>query len=112
MSYSNEELIEELMWDAYEKGMGTNLIDLASDIQSKEKMERVDAFQSAYIQLGIRQIKIAKFKKNKNGSKQLVCSECDIPIKEYWRMDSDEKRAADREITIPAQYCENCKTNI
>ena len=112
MSYSNEELIEELMWDAHEKGMGSQLIDLAGDIQSREKMERVDAFQRAYIQLGIRQIKIAKFKKNKNGGKDLVCSKCEVPIKEYWKMDNEERRALVREITIPAQYCDNCKTNI
>lgn len=112
MSYSNEELIEELMWDAHEKGMGSKLIDLASDIQSREKMERVDAFQRAYAQLGIKQIKIAKFKKDKNGSKSMVCYECNLPIKEYWRMSDEEKMAANREVIIPAQYCDNCKTNI
>ena len=112
MSYSNEELIEELMWDAHDKGMGDKLIDLASEIQSREKIERVNAFQAAYDKLGIEQIKIARFKKNKNGAKEMICSKCETAIKEYWKMEDEEKMAADRKITIDAQYCENCKTNI
>ena len=112
MSWSNEELIEELMWEAHEKGMGTMLIELAGEIQGKEKVERVLSFQRAYNELKINEIKIAIFRKTKNGDKELVCSKCDTTIKEYWKMDSDEQKAADREITIPAQYCENCKTNI
>ena len=62
--------------------------------------------------LGIDEIKIAKFQKNPNGSKFMICNECEVPLKEYWRMSSEEKDAADRKTTIPAQYCENCKTKI
>jgi ribosomal protein L34E len=112
MSWSNEELIEELMWEAHEKGLGSELIDLASAIQSSEKLDRTESFQRAYDKLKIGEIKIAKFQKKPNGSKVMVCHECDEPLKEYWKMTEEEKMAADRQTTIPAQYCENCKTNI
>ena len=109
MSWSNEELIEELMWEAHEKGLGEKLIDLATEIQSREKLERVSSFQMAYDQLKIGDFKISKFRKNRTGAKELICYDCETPIKEYWRMDEEEKMAADRKMTIPAQYCENCK---
>ena len=109
MSWSNEELIEELMWEAHEKGMGDKLIELANEFRTKQKIDRIQAFQMAYNDLGIKEIKIAKFKKNVTGAKELVCHKCEVPIKEYWRMDNEEKMAADRKITIPAQYCDNCK---
>ena len=112
MSWSNEELIEELMWEAHEKGLGSELIDLASAIQSNEKLDRAESFQRAYNELKIGEINIAKFQKKPNGSKVMVCNKCDKPLKEYWKMNDDEKMAADRQITIPAQYCENCKTKI
>ena len=69
MSWSNEELIEELMWEAHEKGMGTMLIELAGEIQGKEKVERVLSFQRAYNELKINEIKIARFRKTKKGLK-------------------------------------------
>ena len=112
MSYSNEDLMEELLWDAHEKGMGQILIDKSNEISDKEKLGRYESIQKAYHILGIDQIKIAKFQKNPNGSKFMICNECEVPLKEYWRMSSEEKDAADRKTTIPAQYCENCKTKI
>lgn len=109
MSYSNEELVEELLWEAHEKGLGHNLLDLSNELQSKERLGRHDAIIKAYQILEIKEMRIAKFKKNKNGAKVMVCYECEIPIKEYWRMDNEEQKACDREITIPAQYCDNCE---
>jgi uncharacterized protein with PIN domain len=112
MSYSNEDLMEELLWDAHEKGMGDVLLTKSNEISEKEKVGRYVAIQRAYHLLGIDQIKIAKFQKKPNGSKVMVCNECDEPLKEYWKMTEEEKMAADRQTTIPAQYCENCKTKI
>lgn len=112
MSYSNEELVEELLWEAHEKGLGTTLLDLSNELQSKEMLGRYEAIHKAYQILEIKELRIAKFQKKKDGSKLMVCYECETPIKEYWRMDDNEKMAADRGITIPAQYCDNCKTNI
>lgn len=112
MSYSNEELVEELLWEAHEKGLGTALLDLSNELQSKEKLGRYDAINKAYQILEIKEMRIAKFSKKKDGSKFMVCYECETPIIEYWRMSDEEKRAADRQITIPAKYCDNCKTNI
>jgi hypothetical protein len=53
MSVQNEELLEELMWIAYEKDMGIELVELAGKYIMTEKLHRLDAYEKAFNELGL-----------------------------------------------------------
>lgn len=50
---TNDELIEELLWEAHNKGMGKEMISLASKYISEYKMRKSFAYQKAYEELQI-----------------------------------------------------------
>jgi hypothetical protein len=45
---NNEELVEELLWEAHRKGIGHEVLDKAKEIQTNLKLEWVDCIQRAY----------------------------------------------------------------
>jgi hypothetical protein len=54
MSVQNEELVEELLWEAYKQNKAIELIDMAYDIQKKEGfIDRTIAFQKAFETLNL-----------------------------------------------------------
>jgi hypothetical protein len=56
MSVQNEELVEELLWEAYKQDKAIELIDLAYDIQKVEGfVDRTVAFQKAFEALNLAQ---------------------------------------------------------
>jgi hypothetical protein len=50
---SNEELIEELLWTAYQKGMGVQLAERAGELLKNSKIDRIVAYEKAYNELGL-----------------------------------------------------------
>lgn len=53
---SNEEIVEELLWKAFELGLGTQLAELAGSILLKEKITRIEAYEKAYRELGLEEV--------------------------------------------------------
>ena len=51
---SNEELIEELLWEAHEKGLGDAMIKLAGGYIKDHNMRKSFAYQKAYDELQIK----------------------------------------------------------
>ena len=45
---SNEKIVEELLWDAHKKGLGTEVLDTAKKLQTNMKLSWVDAVSKAY----------------------------------------------------------------
>lgn len=58
MSVSNEEIIEEIMWIAFEQDKAVELVEIASSYLLKEKTDRVTAYENAF-----RDLKLDKNKK-------------------------------------------------
>ena len=52
MSYSNDELIEEILWKAHAKGMGVDVINHAKKLMDAG-MRKSFAFQQAYEDLQV-----------------------------------------------------------
>jgi hypothetical protein len=50
---SNEDLIEELLWIAYQKDLGIQLAELAGSKQKKDGLDRYDAYEKAFYELGL-----------------------------------------------------------
>jgi len=50
---NNEELVEELLWEAHKRGIGNEVLDKAKEIQSNMKLEWVDCVQKAYHELDV-----------------------------------------------------------
>ena len=50
---NNEELVEELLWNAHRKGIGHEVLDKAKEIQTTMKLTWVDSVQKAYIDLDV-----------------------------------------------------------
>lgn len=50
---TNEEIIEELLWMAYQKGLGVQLAELAGTKIKESKVDRVSAYDEAYRELGL-----------------------------------------------------------
>jgi hypothetical protein len=51
---TNDELIEELLWEAHEKGLGTNMIQLAGKYINEDNMRKSFAYQKAYDELQVK----------------------------------------------------------
>jgi len=50
---NNEELVEELLWNAHKKGIGLEVLDRAKEIQTTMRLPWVDSVQKAYIDLDV-----------------------------------------------------------
>jgi len=50
---NNEELVEELLWNAHKKGIGNEVLDKAKDIHTTMRLPWVDSVQKAYIDLDV-----------------------------------------------------------
>lgn len=50
---NNEELVEELLWAAHKKGIGTEVLDKAKEIQTTMRLPWVDSVQKAYNDLDV-----------------------------------------------------------
>lgn len=50
---SNEKIIEELLWNAYKEGLGIQLAELAGVKMKQESVTRLEAYEKAYIELGL-----------------------------------------------------------
>lgn len=50
---SNEAFIEELLWIAYQKDLGIQLAELAGNKQRKDGLDRYEAYQKAFYELGL-----------------------------------------------------------
>lgn len=50
---TNEEIIEELLWVAYQKGLGVQLAELAGTKIRESGLSRMDAYEEAYRELGL-----------------------------------------------------------
>ncbi len=50
---NNEELVEELLWNAHKKGIGNEVLDKAKDIHTTMRIPWVDSVQKAYIDLDV-----------------------------------------------------------
>ena len=51
---SNEELIEELLWESHKKGLGDAMIQLAGKYINENKMRKSFAYQKAYEDLQVK----------------------------------------------------------
>ncbi len=51
MSVTNDELIEELLWKAYQKGFGSELLDAAKLYMDRDGLRKSFAYQKAYTEL-------------------------------------------------------------
>ena len=50
---SNEDIVEELMWSAYEQGKGIELAELAADKVRYQQLNRHEAYEQAFRELGL-----------------------------------------------------------
>lgn len=50
---SNEDLIEEMLWNAYKQGKGILLAEMAGMLMLKEKLSRMKAYEKAYTSLDL-----------------------------------------------------------
>jgi len=50
---TNDELIEELLWEAHTKGIGKDMINLANKYIIEDKMRKSFAYQKAYEELQV-----------------------------------------------------------
>lgn len=50
---NNEELVEELLWNAHKKGIGHEVLDRAKEIQTTMSLPWVDSVHKAYIELDV-----------------------------------------------------------
>lgn len=50
---SNEKIVEELLWEAHKKGLGTEVLDTAKKLQTNMKISWVDSVQKAYNDLDV-----------------------------------------------------------
>ena len=50
---SNEKIIEELLWIAYQHNLGIQLAELAGDYIKKNSMPRMEAYEKAFHELGL-----------------------------------------------------------
>lgn len=54
MSITNEEIIEEIMWIAYEGNKAIELVELASNYMMREGLQRMDAYEKAFRELDLK----------------------------------------------------------
>lgn len=54
MSITNEEIIEEIMWVAYESDKAIELVELASGYIMREGLQRMDAYERAFRELDLK----------------------------------------------------------
>ena len=50
---NNEELVEELLWNAHKKGIGHEVLDRAKEIQTTMRLPWVDSVHKAYIEFDV-----------------------------------------------------------
>jgi hypothetical protein len=50
---TDEEIIEELLWIAYEKGLGIQLAELAGSKMKNGNLDKMVAYDEAYQELGL-----------------------------------------------------------
>jgi len=50
---NNEELVEELLWNAHKKGIGNEVLDKAKEFHTTMRLAWVDSVQKAYIELDV-----------------------------------------------------------
>ena len=50
---NNEELVEELLWEAHKRGIGTEVLNKAKEIQTSMRLPWVDSVQKAYNDLDV-----------------------------------------------------------
>jgi len=50
---SNEKIVEELLWEAHNKGLGTEVLGTAKKLQTTMKLSWVDAVSRAYHDLDV-----------------------------------------------------------
>lgn len=53
MSFSNEKIIEELLWLAHQTAMAPALSELAAELVKQPNIDRVSAYETAARQLGL-----------------------------------------------------------
>ncbi len=53
MSIQNEEILEELMWIAYENDKAIELVELAGSFIMKDGFSRIQAYERAFNELGL-----------------------------------------------------------
>lgn len=53
MGLQNEELVEELLWEAYLHDKAEDLIQLATSYMKNSNFTRVEAYEKASIELGL-----------------------------------------------------------
>jgi hypothetical protein len=51
MSVTNDELIEELLWKAYKKGFGIELLETAKLYMDRDGLRKSFAYQKAFAEL-------------------------------------------------------------
>jgi hypothetical protein len=51
---TNDELIEELLWEAHGKGLGIEMLNLAGKYIKEQNMRKSFAYQKAYDELQIK----------------------------------------------------------
>jgi hypothetical protein len=51
---TNDELIEELLWEAHGKGLGIDMLNLASKYIKEQNMRKSFAYQKAYEDLQVK----------------------------------------------------------
>jgi hypothetical protein len=54
MSWSNEKLVEELIWIAHSENLGGTLVEMASKIQLEKKLGIVDSYLLAMKELNLK----------------------------------------------------------
>ena len=55
---NNEERVEELLWESHKKGMGTEVLDKAKELQTIMRLSWVDAVSKAYHDLDVENYEI------------------------------------------------------
>jgi|688.fasta_scaffold320546_2 hypothetical protein len=55
---SNEKIVEELLWEAHNKGLGTEVLDKAKELKTTMRLSWVDAVSKAYTDLDVENYEI------------------------------------------------------
>jgi len=55
---NNEELVEELLWESHNRGLGVEVLDKAKEFQTTMKLTWVDAVSKAYVELDVENYEI------------------------------------------------------
>ena len=55
---SNEKIVEELLWEAHKKGLGTEVLYKAKELKTTMRLSWVDAVSKAYTDLDVENYEI------------------------------------------------------